>query len=83
MYVVLLGGHASRNFSGLPHDLPLHQGYTGCLFGVELKAGGISLPLRRWRDATGRNVGQCSTKHCANSTCHHQGACLDQPATFT
>ncbi|CAH1391625.1 unnamed protein product [Nezara viridula] len=85
-YVVLtwnLGGYETRNFSGLPHDLPLHSGFSGCLFDVQLRAGRVRLALQRSRDAVGRNVGQCSTKHCHNNTCHHSGVCIDHGATFT
>uniref|UniRef100_T1HCE3 Uncharacterized protein n=1 Tax=Rhodnius prolixus TaxID=13249 RepID=T1HCE3_RHOPR len=81
--IIYVGGHESRNFSGLPHDLPLHSGYSGCLYDLELRAGKVRLSIQRSRDAVGRNVGQCSTKHCHNSTCLHRGACIDHGATFT
>ncbi|XP_024082772.1 protein eyes shut isoform X2 [Cimex lectularius] len=81
--VIYIGGHESQNFSGLPHDLPLHTGFSGCLFDVELRAGKVRLMIQRTRDAVGRNVGQCSTKHCNNSTCLHHGACMDHGATYT
>ncbi|KAF6214242.1 hypothetical protein GE061_008982 [Apolygus lucorum] len=80
--LIYLGGHESRNFSGLPHDLPLHSGFAGCLYDVELRAGKVRLQIQRSRDATGRNVGQCLTKHCHNSTCLNRGACMDHGATY-
>ena len=80
---MILGGYDTRNFSGLPHDLPLHSGFSGCLFDVQLRAGRVRLALQRSRDAIGRNVGQCSTKHCHNTTCLHSGVCIDHGATFT
>ncbi|KAL1124137.1 hypothetical protein AAG570_001907 [Ranatra chinensis] len=81
--ILFVGGYESHNFSGLPHDLPLHSGYTGCLYGVELRAGRVRLFPHRSKDAKGRNVGQCSTRHCHDSTCLHGGACLDHAATFS
>ena len=27
-----LGGHANHNLTFLPHDLPVHRGFDGCLF---------------------------------------------------
>ncbi|XP_066907901.1 protein eyes shut isoform X2 [Halyomorpha halys] len=81
--IIYIGGYETRNFSGLPHDLPLHSGFSGCLFDVHLRAGRVRLALQRSRDAVGRNVGQCSTKHCHNNTCHHSGVCIDHGATFT
>ena len=33
-----IGGHETYNFTRLPHDLPLHTGFTGCIFDLVLKA---------------------------------------------
>ncbi|XP_068084858.1 protein eyes shut [Anabrus simplex] len=81
--VLYLGGHESANFSILPHDLPLHSGFSGCLFDVELRAGRVSVALQRTRPVTGRGVGQCDTTECHEHTCQHGGACLHHGATFT
>ena len=32
-----LGGHETYNFTRLPHDLPLHTGFTGCIFDLVLR----------------------------------------------
>ncbi|GLH11809.1 uncharacterized protein GBIM_16555, partial [Gryllus bimaculatus] len=87
-YVVLTwnlgsGGHESANFSLLPHDLPLHTGFAGCLFDVELRAGRSAVALGRTRPAAGRGVGQCGTAECHEHACQHGGACLAQGASFT
>lgn len=73
------------NFSGLPHDLPLHTGFEGCVYGVEWRVGRISVSVSQVRQhaVVGRNVGQCGTSHCHNTTCLNGGACLDHGATFT
>nr|CAD7259717.1 unnamed protein product [Timema shepardi] len=81
--VLYLGGHESANFSQLPHDLPLHTGFSGCLFDVELRAGRVSVALQRTRAAIGRSVGQCGTSECHQHACHNGGACLHHGATFT
>ncbi|XP_054282074.1 protein eyes shut [Macrosteles quadrilineatus] len=83
--VVYIGGHKFVNFTGLPHDLPLHTGFTGCIYGVEFRAGRVSVSVGQVRSQAivGRNVGQCGTSHCHNTTCLNGGACLDQGATFT
>ncbi|CAH0389402.1 unnamed protein product [Bemisia tabaci] len=81
--IIFIGGHNSENFSILPHDLPLHRGFLGCIFDVQLRAGRISLNLQKTRAAIGRGVGQCATTPCYSTTCHNGGACLNQGATFT
>ncbi|PSN38460.1 hypothetical protein C0J52_15614 [Blattella germanica] len=81
--LLYLGGHESGNFSLLPHDLPLHSGFSGCLFDVELKAGRVSIALQRQQAATGRSVGQCGTSECHEHACQHGGACLHHGATYT
>ncbi|XP_069677103.1 protein eyes shut isoform X2 [Periplaneta americana] len=81
--LLYLGGHESGNFSLLPHDLPLHTGFSGCLFDVELRAGRVSVALQRIQAATGRSVGQCGTSECHEHACQHGGACLHHGATYT
>lgn len=67
----------------MPHDLPLHSGFSGCLFDVELRAGRIAVALQRTQPATGRSVGQCGTSECHEHACQHSGACLHHGATYT
>lgn len=57
--ILYLGGHEISNFSSLPHDLPLHNGFQGCIFDVHFKAGMVIIPLQETRGIHGRGVGQC------------------------
>lgn len=57
--MLYLGGHEMSNFSSLPHDLPLHMGFQGCIFDVHFKAGMVVIPLHETRGVQGRGVGQC------------------------
>lgn len=80
---LLPGGHQSINFSLLPHDLPLHSGFSGCIFDVEIKAGSIVFPLETSTHAIlGRAVGQCGTTECYERSCQNGGACLHHGSTF-
>ncbi|KAF5275697.1 hypothetical protein FQA39_LY06809 [Lamprigera yunnana] len=81
--VLYLGGHNSPNFSTLPHDLPLHSGFSGCIYDVELKSGNLIIPLQTSRQVTGRAVGQCGTNECHEKLCRNNGACLHHGGTFT
>lgn len=57
--ILYLGGHEVSNFSTLPHDIPLHMGFQGCIFDVHFKAGMVVIPLQETRGVQGRGVGQC------------------------
>ncbi|KAK5647120.1 hypothetical protein RI129_005584 [Pyrocoelia pectoralis] len=81
--ILYLGGHNSPNFSTLPHDLPLHSGFSGCIYDVELKSGNLIIPLQSSRQVTGRAVGQCGTNECHERLCQNNGACLHHGSTFT
>lgn len=81
--IIFLGGHSSPNFSILPHDLPLHTGFSGCIYDVELKSGNLIIPLQSSRQAVGRSLGQCNTNECHENLCQNEGACLHHGATFT
>lgn len=52
---------------------------------MEFRAGRVSVSVSQMRATAtvGRNVGQCGTSHCHNTTCLNGGACLDHGATFT
>lgn len=80
--LLYLGGHDSLNFSTLPHDLPLHVGFSGCIFDVQLKSGSVIMPLQVTKQVTGRAVGQCDTTECYERVCHNEGACLHHGSTF-
>ncbi|XP_037819163.1 LOW QUALITY PROTEIN: protein eyes shut-like [Lucilia sericata] len=83
MPILYLGGHEMANFNTLPHDLPLHSGFQGCIYDVHLKAGQVTVPLQETRGVRGRGVGQCGTRECHRHACQHDGACLQHGATFT
>ncbi|KAI9585808.1 hypothetical protein GQX74_001655 [Glossina fuscipes] len=83
MPILYLGGHEIANFHTLPHDLPLHSGFQGCIYDVHLKAGQVTVPLQETRGVRGRGVGQCGTRECHRHACQHDGACLQHGATFT
>ncbi|RZC32093.1 eyes shut [Asbolus verrucosus] len=80
--ILYLGGHDSRNFSTLPHDLPLHTGFSGCIFDVELISGSLVIPLQGSRQTVGRGVGQCGTTECYEQSCQNGGICLHHASTF-
>jgi EYS protein len=79
-----VGGHENFNFTGLPHDLPVHTGFTGCIFDIvmtgrdsEVPTGpAVPLPLR------GRNVQQCQERMCDRNPCQG-GFCLDYGASYS
>lgn len=81
--VLYLGGHAVANFSTLPHDLPLHSGFEGCIYDLEMRTGHVSVPMTASKGVHGRGVGQCNTRECHRHACQHDGACLQHGATFT
>ncbi|XP_066258765.1 protein eyes shut [Euwallacea similis] len=81
--MLYLGGHDSINFSQLPHDLPLHTGFSGCIFDVEVKVDKVVFPLQSSVHAAfGRAVGQCGTTECYEKSCQNGGACLHHGSTF-
>lgn len=81
--VLYVGGHDRVNFSTLPHDLPLHSGFQGCIYDVQLRTGRVLVPLGESRGQRGRGVGQCNTRECHKHACQHDGACLQHGATYT
>lgn len=81
--VLYIGGHSAMNFSTLPHDLPLHSGFQGCIYDLQLKSGSLVIPLHDTKGITGRSVGQCGTRECHRHSCHNNGACLQHGATYT
>ncbi|XP_060801993.1 protein eyes shut [Amyelois transitella] len=72
---VYVGGHPSPGFSDLPHDLPLHSGWRGCVWDV---AGAVGS-----RPAAGRGAGQCGVAQCTAKSCNApHGVCIHSPATY-
>ena len=35
---LFVGGHENHNFSLLPHDLPVHRGFDGCIFDLSVRS---------------------------------------------
>ncbi|KAK6619040.1 hypothetical protein RUM44_003422 [Polyplax serrata] len=81
--VIYLGGHHSRNFSVLPHDLPLHTGFSGCIFDVELRTGQMLIKVEKSVPAFSRALGQCGTTLCNEHSCKNGGGCISHGATYT
>ncbi|XP_074032841.1 eyes shut isoform X2 [Leptinotarsa decemlineata] len=80
--LLYIGGHDSKNFSNLPHDLPLHTGFSGCIYGLEMKSGSVVIPFQGNFKTFGRAVGQCGTSECYDRSCQNGGACLHHGSTF-
>ncbi|XP_045459283.1 protein eyes shut-like [Melitaea cinxia] len=73
---IYIGGHPSENFHDLPHDLPLHSGWRGCIWEVGGQAVGGSA-------VGGRGVGQCGVAQCTARSCNApRGVCIQSPATY-
>ncbi|CAH2066331.1 unnamed protein product, partial [Iphiclides podalirius] len=73
---VYIGGHPSESFSELPHDLPLHGGWRGCIWDVSGQALGGKV-------VGGRGVGQCGVAQCTARSCNApRGVCIHSPATY-
>ncbi|KAH9640922.1 hypothetical protein HF086_015617 [Spodoptera exigua] len=75
---IFIGGHPSPDFVDLPHDLPLHSGWRGCIWEVGGQAVGAGA-----RAAGGRGVGQCGVAQCTAKSCNApRGVCIHSPATY-
>ncbi|PZC83323.1 hypothetical protein B5X24_HaOG208087 [Helicoverpa armigera] len=75
---IFIGGHPSPEFAELPHDLPLHSGWRGCVWEVGGQAVGAGA-----RAAGGRGVGQCGVAQCTAKSCNApRGVCIHSPATY-
>ncbi|XP_072755210.1 uncharacterized protein Eys isoform X4 [Anoplolepis gracilipes] len=81
--VLYIGGYKSKNFETLPHDLPLHTGFSGCIFDVELRTDTSILPLTGSSPATGRGVGECNRNECIRHSCKNGAVCLHHGASYS
>ncbi|CAL7951647.1 unnamed protein product [Xylocopa violacea] len=81
--ILYIGGHKSRNFELLPHDLPLHTGFSGCIFDIELRTESAIYPITRSSPATGRGVGECHRNECIRHLCKNGAVCLNHEATYS
>ncbi len=90
--VLYVGGHENHNFSLLPHDIPVHRGFDGCIFDLTVKtrpsissASSMIVPLSTMvgnEAADGRNVYQCHADICASEPCHNGGTCIGYGSSF-
>ncbi|XP_015607735.1 protein eyes shut [Cephus cinctus] len=81
--ILYIGGHKSRNFDTLPHDLPLHTGFSGCIFDIELRLENSLVPVSKTSPATGRGVGECHRNECTHRSCKNGGVCLNHGPTYS
>ncbi|KAK0086615.1 hypothetical protein PV325_002858 [Microctonus aethiopoides] len=81
--VLYVGGHKSKNFETLPHDLPLHTGFTGCIFEIELRTNVGVFPITRSNPASGRGVGECHRNECTHNSCKNGAVCLNHGPTYS
>ncbi|CAB0028416.1 unnamed protein product, partial [Trichogramma brassicae] len=66
--ILYIGGHKSRYFEALPHDLPLHTGFSGCIYDVELRTDDTVFPVVTMSSpATGRGVGRVPSQRVPSS----------------
>nr|XP_026487801.1 protein eyes shut [Vanessa tameamea] len=73
---IYIGGHPSKDFRDLPHDIPLHSGWRGCVWEVAGQAVGAGA-------VGGRGVGQCGVAQCTAKSCNApRGVCIHSPATY-
>nr|XP_031825874.1 protein eyes shut [Nomia melanderi] len=81
--ILYIGGHKSRNFESLPHDLPLHTGFSGCIFDIEIRTNSAIYPITSSSPATGRGVGECHRNECIRHSCKNGAVCLNHGATYS
>ncbi|KAK1120827.1 hypothetical protein K0M31_011030 [Melipona bicolor] len=81
--ILYIGGHKSKNFESLPHDLPLHTGFSGCIFDIELRTDTAIYPITNSSPATGRGVGECHRNECIRHLCKNGAVCLNHGATYS
>ncbi|XP_047544611.1 protein eyes shut [Vanessa atalanta] len=63
---IYIGGHPSKDFRDLPHDIPLHSGWRGCVWEVAGQAVGAGA-------VGGRGVGQCGVAQCTAKCICNEG----------
>ncbi|CAG5095668.1 Similar to eys: Protein eyes shut (Drosophila melanogaster) [Cotesia congregata] len=81
--LLYIGGHKSKNFETLPHDLPLHTGFTGCIYEIELRTENTVIPVTKSSPASGRGVGECHRNECSYNTCKNGAVCLNHGPTYS
>ncbi|XP_014295739.1 protein eyes shut [Microplitis demolitor] len=81
--LLYIGGHKSKNFETLPHDLPLHTGFSGCIYEIELRTENTVIPVTKSSPASGRGVGECHRNECTYNTCKNGAVCLNHGPTYS
>ncbi|XP_043476910.1 protein eyes shut isoform X2 [Leptopilina heterotoma] len=81
--ILYIGGHKSKNFENLPHDLPLHTGFSGCIYDIELRTEDNVFPITKSSPATGRGVGECHRVECSHNSCKNGAVCLNHGPTYS
>ncbi|XP_034952216.1 protein eyes shut [Chelonus insularis] len=81
--LLYIGGHKSKNFEALPHDLPLHTGFTGCIYDIEVHTEKGVIPVSKSSPASGRGVGECHRNECTHNTCKNGAVCLNHGPTYS
>ncbi|XP_015114081.1 protein eyes shut [Diachasma alloeum] len=81
--ILYIGGHKSKNFETLPHDLPLHTGFAGCIYDVELQTDNQVFPVTKSSPASGRGVGECHRNECTRNACKNGAVCLNHGPTYS
>ncbi len=88
-----LGGHANHNLTFLPHDLPVHRGFDGCIFDFSMRAdGGTVVSVGHFNKdghnvnghtmTKGRNVFQCHANVCSPDPCRNGGTCVGYGSSY-
>ncbi|XP_070534046.1 protein eyes shut homolog [Ptychodera flava] len=83
---IFVGGFDVYQLSLLPNNVNFTNGFQGCIFDVEIKAGKFSEFAAPGQPPgqvkSGRNVGQCGLSECELVTCSNGGTCIDLGASF-
>ncbi|XP_059484239.1 protein eyes shut-like, partial [Neocloeon triangulifer] len=82
------GGFDDGNTSILPHDLPKHSGFEGCLSHIEIKTAQSQVtkyfpPGSPNSPVKGRSVMQQDYNPCTKNPCRQGGICLPHGPSFT
>jgi len=86
--IIKKGGFDDGNMSILPHDLPKHSGFEGCLSHLEIKTASSQVskffpPGPTNGPAKGRSIMQQDFNICAGNPCGQKGICLPHGPSFT
>ena len=80
--IFTLGGHKSKNFEKLPHDLPLHTGFVGCITDIQMRTEDDIYRIQETNHIVGRNVAECDSNECSENTCNNGAVCLNHGPSY-